>query len=221
MHKMSTTLHKNTEKKRGENISTTTSKVPSKMAFDKSPNNDDSLSSDFDIEKENRLSKVLSLYGKGYSQQEIANEMNVNQSTVSRDLQYIKQKSKHSIDKYLREDVLFEYERYRSVFDEISKKLWQSVDDYDTNPKDRIRALSLLYQANDKRHDKLTGGPGDYLRIKQSQSGLILQEYVDNNPELKASIDMRNLFSNSFDGTNKKKKAGVSDLKDLNKLYLS
>ncbi len=213
---MSTTLHKNTEKKPGENISTKTSKVPSKMGFDKNPNNDDSLLSDFDIEKENRLSKVLSLYGKGYSQQEIANELNVNQSTVSRDLQYIKQRSKRSMDKFLREDVLFEYERYRSVFDEISKKLWQSVDDYDTNSKDRIRALSLLYQANDKRHDKLTGGPGDYLRIKQRQSGLILQEYVDNNPELKASIDMRNLFSNSFDGTNKKKKAGISDLKDLN-----
>ncbi len=220
MHKMSTTLHKNTEKKLDENISTKTSKVPSKIGFDKNPNNDDSLLSDFDIEKENRLSKVLSLYGKGYSQQEIANEMNVNQSTVSRDLQYIKQRSKRSIDKYLREDVLFEYERYRSVFDEISKKLWQSVDDYDTNPKDRIRALSLLYQTNDKRHDKLTGGQGDYLRIKQCQSGLILQEYVDNNPELKASIDMRNLSSNSFDGTNKKKKTGISGLKDLNKLYL-
>lgn len=188
MHKTSTTLHNTTEKKLGENSSTKTSKVPGKMGFDKNPNNDDSLLSDFDIEKENRLSKVLSLYGKGYSQQEIANEMNVNQSTVSRDLQYIKQKSKRSIDKYLREDVLFEYERYRSVFDEISKKLWQAVDDYDTHPKDRIRALSLLYQANDKRHDKLTGGPGDYLRIKQSQSGLILQEYVDNNPELKAQL---------------------------------
>jgi ECF sigma factor len=218
MHKTSTPLHKNTETKQGENINTKTSKAV-KNNIDIINNVSSPLSTTLDIEKENRLSKVLSLHIMGLSQEEIAIELKVNQSTVSRDLQYIKQESRLRIDKYLREDVPFEYERYFAAYNEISKKLWQTVNDYNTDPKDKIRALSLLNQANDKRHERLIGGPRDYLKIKQSQSGLILQEYVDNNPELKASIDMRNLFSNSFDGTNKKKKAGVSDLQDLNKSY--
>jgi ECF sigma factor len=217
MHKTSTPLHKNTETKQGENINTKTSKAV-KNNIDIINNVSSPLSTTLDIEKENRLSKVLSLHIMGLSQEEIAIELKVNQSTVSRDLQYIKQESRLRIDKYLREDVPFEYERYFAAYNEISKKLWQTVNDYNTDPKDKIRALSLLNQANDKRHERLIGGPRDYLKIKQSQSGLILQEYVDNNPELKASIDMRNLFSNSFDGTNKKK-AGVSDLQDLNKSY--
>jgi hypothetical protein len=193
---MNTSLHKNTEKKIQQNV-TKTNDEAAKMDINNAneDNNDNFLSSSFDIERENRLSKILSLHVMGLSQAEIANELKVNQSTVSRDLQYIKQESRRRIDKYLREDVPFEYERYFATFDEISKKLWKTVNDYNTDPKDKIRALSLLNQANDKRHERLIGGPGDYLKIKQSQSDLILQDYMDSNPELKASIDMQKIFS--------------------------
>jgi DNA-binding transcriptional regulator LsrR (DeoR family) len=64
-----------------------------------------------DIERENRLSKVISLYSKGLNQEEIAQELHVDQSTVSRDLQYIKHEARIKIEKYLREDILFEYVR--------------------------------------------------------------------------------------------------------------
>lgn len=47
-----------------------------------------------DIEKENRLSKVISLYSKGLSQEEIAQELHVDQSTVSRDLHFIKHEAR-------------------------------------------------------------------------------------------------------------------------------
>jgi DNA-binding NarL/FixJ family response regulator len=65
-----------------------------------------------DIEKENRLSRIISLYSKGLTQAEIAEELSVDQSTVSRDLQFIKQEAKKKIEKYLNEDILFEYLRY-------------------------------------------------------------------------------------------------------------
>ncbi len=41
---------------------------------------------DEDLEHQDRLAKVLIFPGKGYSQSEIARKLNVNQSTVSRDL---------------------------------------------------------------------------------------------------------------------------------------
>src|SRR5262245_29744292 len=64
------------------------------------------------IERENRLSRIISLYSKGLTQSEIASELGVDQSTVSRDLQFIKQEAKNKIEKYLNEDILFEYLRY-------------------------------------------------------------------------------------------------------------
>jgi DNA-binding NarL/FixJ family response regulator len=51
------------------------------------------------IERENRLSKIISLYSKGLTQSEIASELSIDQSTVSRDLQFIKQEAKKKIDK--------------------------------------------------------------------------------------------------------------------------
>jgi DNA-binding MarR family transcriptional regulator len=39
-----------------------------------------------DIEKENRLSKIISLYSKGHTESEIAERVGVDQSIVSRDL---------------------------------------------------------------------------------------------------------------------------------------
>src|SRR5712692_10258424 len=74
-----------------------------------------------DIERENRLSKVISLYSKGLNQEEIAHELHIDQSTVSRDLQFIKQESKKQIEKYLREDFLFEYARYMAGSNEITR----------------------------------------------------------------------------------------------------
>ena len=43
-----------------------------------------------DIEREKRLSKIISLYSNGLNQKEIAQALHEDQSTVSRDLRYIK-----------------------------------------------------------------------------------------------------------------------------------
>ena len=55
-----------------------------------------------DIEKQNRLSKVISLHSNGLSQEEIAQELYIDQSTVCRDLQYIKHEARIKIEKYER-----------------------------------------------------------------------------------------------------------------------
>lgn len=61
------------------------------------------------IERENRLSRIISLYSKGLTQSEIALEIGIDQSTVSRELQFIKREAKKKIEKYLNEDIPFEY----------------------------------------------------------------------------------------------------------------
>ena len=148
-----------------------------------------------DIERENRLSKVISLHSKGLNQEEIAQELHVDQSTVSRDLQYIKHKAKIKIEKYLREDILFEYVRYMAGSNEITRHLWEIVQDSDTTTKEKTNALSCLIQSYNNRLQTLTSGPESYMNIKKSLSEIDLQRLVESSPVLKAQVDQRRLLN--------------------------
>src|SRR5919109_5389919 len=121
-----------------------------------------------DIEKENRLSRIVSLYSKGLTQAEIAQELGVDQSTVSRDLQFIKQEAKKKIEKYLNEDILFEYLRYIAGSNEVTRELWGIVQSEKTMTKDKMNALSLLMQSYNKRLEMLIGT--SYMNAKKSVS---------------------------------------------------
>jgi predicted transcriptional regulator len=148
------------------------------------------------IERENRLSRIISLYSKGLTQTEIASELGIDQSTVSRDLQYIKQEAKKKIEKYLNEDILFEYLRYMAGSNEVTRHLWELVQN-EENAKDKINALSLLMQCYNKRLEMLIGGPEYYLNAKKSVSEVKFQEKVDNDPVLKM-LHERNRFRSPF-----------------------
>ena len=149
-----------------------------------------------DIEKENRLSKIISLYSKGHTQSEIAERVGIDQSTVSRDLQFIKQEAKNKIEKYLNEDILFEYLRYIAGSNEVTRHLWELVQN-EENAKDKMNALSLLMQCYNKRLEMLIGGPESYLNAKKSVSEVKFQERVDNDPVLKM-LHERNRLTSPF-----------------------
>jgi hypothetical protein len=150
-----------------------------------------------EIEKENRLSRVISLYSKGLTQAEIAQELSVDQSTVSRDLQFIKQEAKKKIEKYLNEDILFEYLRYIAGSNEVTRKLWEIVQNENVTTKDKTNALSLLMQSYNKRLEVLVGGPESYMNAKKNVSEIKFQERVDNDPMLKM-LSERNRFPSPF-----------------------
>ena len=150
-----------------------------------------------DIEKENRLSKIISLNGKGLTQAEIAQELGVDQSTVSRDLQFIKQEAKKKIEKYLNEDILFEYLRYNAGSNEVTRKLWEIIQNEKTMTKDKMNALSLLMQFYNKRLEMLIRGPESYMNAKKSVSEIKFQERVESNPVLKM-LNERNRFPSPF-----------------------
>lgn len=91
------------------------------------------------------MSRIISLYSKGLTQSEIASGLGIDQSTVSRELQYIKQEAKKKIEKHLNEDILFEFLRYMAGSNEVTRHLWELVQN-EENVKDKINDLSLLMQ---------------------------------------------------------------------------
>jgi predicted transcriptional regulator len=202
---MSLSVHKNIApkiiKSMGDNRSTLKSNdVDSKRRDspnDVSNGNNDTLSPKItvlDIERENRLSKVISLFSKGLNQEEIAVELHVDQSTVSRDLQLIKQEARKQVEKYLREDILLEYLRYMAGSNEITRKLWEIVQNENTTTKEKTNNLSQLMQSYNSRLQTLSTGPESYMNIRKNLSEIDLQRLADSEPFLKAQVKQRKLF---------------------------
>ena len=151
-----------------------------------------------DIEKQNRLSRVISLHSKGLNQEEIARELHVDQSTISRDLQYLIHEARIKIEKYLKDDILFEYVRYMAGSNEITRHLWEIVQNSDTTTKEKTNALSCLMQSYNSRLQTLTASPESYMNIKKSLSEIDLQRLIDSSPALRAQVNQRKLFQNRY-----------------------
>ena len=139
-----------------------------------------------DFSYENRLVQIIALQSKGLTQQEIARELGVNQSTISRDLQYLKQGAKRQIWKYMEEDIWMEYLRYSTANNEISKKLWEIVQDEKTSPKDKTNALSLLNESSTKRLEIFMNGPESLKNVKKNISEI----NVSDSPKNDSIIDI-------------------------------
>jgi transcriptional regulator len=150
-----------------------------------------STESEQDIEHENRLAQVLTLHSKGYLQSEIAKLLNVNQSTVSRDLNEIGNRSRKTLDLYIREQIPNEFQIYISGVNEITKNLWEIVDDKQTSKistRDRTYVLSLLMQCYTKRIEMLIGGPESKMNATMHMRRIKNQESEENDPLLQSLL---------------------------------
>ena len=132
-----------------------------------------------DLEHHNRLSKVLMFHSKGYSQSEIAQKLNVNQSTVSRDLAEIRKKTRNTLDLYVKEEIPNEFQIYISGLNQIIKTLWEMVDDEENakiTMKDKAYLLSLLMQCYTKRIEMLVGGPDSKMNARKHMNDIQYNE---------------------------------------------
>ncbi|MGI9010313.1 MAG: hypothetical protein ACR2F1_03880, partial [Nitrososphaeraceae archaeon] len=87
--------------------------------------------------------------------------------------------------------------RYIVGNNEISKKLWEIVQDANASAKDKTNALSLLNQSYTKRLEVLMKGPENYMNVKQSISEIKEHDEIENDPLLKLSTKMQKRFSES------------------------
>jgi predicted XRE-type DNA-binding protein len=112
------------------------------------------------LERENRLSTIITLHSTGLTQSEIAEKLHVNQSTISRDLQSIKDEARYNIEKFTKEEIPFEYLRYISGMDKITTTLWSLIENENSDPniKSKIQGLSLLKECYEQRISMLVGG---------------------------------------------------------------
>lgn len=108
-----------------------------------------------------RRERVFVMLSQGLSETEIANELNVGQSTVCRDVKSIKKESQKQIES-IAEDVLpYEYNKCLVSMEQVIKEGWKIYHDTSeqwTN-KNKIDILKLIKEAVRTRFEILGKGP--------------------------------------------------------------
>ena len=103
------------------------------------------------VEKE----QVFELSSKGQSQTEIARILQISESTISRDLDYLRQQSKSNIKRYIDERLPEEYEKCLVGLTAITKEAWNTADNTE-DKREKIQALSLAKDCYSIKLDLLT-----------------------------------------------------------------
>jgi IS30 family transposase len=105
-----------------------------------------------------RRNKVQELLVQGHSQWDIADNLKVDQSTISRDIDidYLRQQSKQKIRKYVEERLPDEYEKCLVGITSILKEAWTTSQNTEINKREKIQALSLAKECYSMKLDLLT-----------------------------------------------------------------
>ena len=80
-----------------------------------------------------RRNKVQQLLVRGYSQWDVAEELQIDQSTVSRDIQYLRQQAQENLQKHIQQKLPEEYQRCLTGMNQVLKLSWQIA--YNNTPK--------------------------------------------------------------------------------------
>jgi hypothetical protein len=148
--------------------------------------------------QELRQSQVLGLHAKGLNQAEIAHELNVDQATISRDLNSIKKTAKNKVVD-VTDNLSFEFMKYLKAIDqmirEASRIASTEIDPHESstmidpnvivsmnmNNKNRIQAIQLQLELFKHRFEVITGG----VKATHDHSGLTL---IDHSYDIKQGM---------------------------------
>jgi len=153
---------------------------------------------ELDFNYQNRLVQIISLFSKGLTQQEIALKLEIHQSTVSRDLRYLREDARNQIWEYMNKEILFEYMRYIVSNNDTSERLWKIIDDVKSTKKEIINALTLLNQVNKDRIEILMNAPESYLSVKKNVYDIKEHEKIQSNPILKLTKELSIVNNTAF-----------------------
>jgi transposase len=104
------------------------------------------MSDDFKFTKsaiEWRRNTVLSNLAKGYSQSDIAKELQLHPSTISLDVQFLKEQAQQELESHIHETIPLEYKRAKTGLDNLLQKATDMLEKV-TDPKTQIQTMVLL-----------------------------------------------------------------------------
>jgi DNA-binding transcriptional ArsR family regulator len=108
-----------------------------------------------------RRRQVASLLAQSRTETEIALALGVHQSTVSRDVQALREESGRFVQELAKSELVFSYQQSLKGIDEVKRRLWDWVnsDSATLSTRDRLMAFRLILVAEETRFRLLEKGP--------------------------------------------------------------
>jgi IS30 family transposase len=122
---------------------------------------------------EERRRKVASLLAQSMTESEIAQELNVDQSTISRDIKALKELSRQFVYDLAKSDLAYYYKQSIDGI-EAKREAWKIYHHNNNNEvsiKEKLAALKLIVESNEARFKLLSEGPS-VLAIKSLEERL-------------------------------------------------
>jgi len=108
---------------------------------------------------EERRKKVASLLAQSMTESEIAQELGVDQSTISRDIKALKELSQQFIYDLAKSDLAYYYKQCIDGIEEVKMKAWQMFRSNLLSEKDKLLALKLIKECDESKFSLFSDGP--------------------------------------------------------------
>ena len=120
-----------------------------------------------------RRSKVVEMRSRGFTQAEIAHELQVSKASVSSDIAYLRKQAKESIKEYVTEDLPAQYEICLAALDTIIKNAFEISQSSQDN-REKLHAMQLFKDTHLVKLELLSNATTidsalHYIRTKQQQ----------------------------------------------------
>jgi IS30 family transposase len=122
------------------------------------------MKSRFKIEERRR--QVASLLAQSITESEIAKKLNVDQSTISRDIKALKQMSQQFVFDLAKSDLAYQYQQCINGIEEVRRKAWELIRDDNKEEqqqslilKDKLLVLKLIKECEEGKFALFKDGP--------------------------------------------------------------
>jgi IS30 family transposase len=111
------------------------------------------------LKLEQRRRQVASLVAQSRTEREIAQTLGVDQSTVSRDIQALRDESIRFVHDLAKSDLAFQFHQSIRGVDEVKRRLWDLIHSDQSSTKEKLMAFRLIMVAEETRFRLLEKGP--------------------------------------------------------------
>jgi hypothetical protein len=109
---------------------------------------------------EDRRRRVASMLAQSMTESEIAEQLKVNQSTISRDTIVLKQLSERFVYDLAKSDLAFYYKQCLVGIEEVKRRAWEILNkSADLSIRDKLLALKLIVDCNESKFALFKEGP--------------------------------------------------------------
>ena len=107
----------------------------------------------------------------GYDIKAIAQELNVDQSTISRDIKALKELSQQFVYDLAKSDLAYYYKQCIDGIEEVKRKVWEMIRNNSLSEKDKLLALKIIKECDESKFALFKDGPS-IMNVKSMEERL-------------------------------------------------